>query len=83
MNCKNITLVAALVVTMAFTGCSSQKTTDEQVSDATSVEVAVAQNGTVETNYVYSGKTAPVETADVFSTINGKVKKLTLTLVTW
>ncbi|HCT65433.1 MAG TPA: hypothetical protein DIC60_09265 [Lachnospiraceae bacterium] len=76
MNCKNITLVAALVVTMAFTGCSSQKTTDEQVSDATSVEVAVAQNGTVETNYVYSGKTAPVETADVFSTINVKVKKV-------
>lgn len=76
MNSKNITLVVALAATLAFTGCSAKKTTGEQVINTISVEVATAQTGTVETNYVYSGKTAPIETANVFSTISGKVKKV-------
>ncbi|MGE4213668.1 MAG: efflux RND transporter periplasmic adaptor subunit [Anaerotignaceae bacterium] len=76
MNCKNITLAVTLVTMMAFTGCTAKETTGEQVINAISVEVATAQTGVVETNYVYSGKTAPIETANVFSTISGKVKKV-------
>ncbi|MDD3571119.1 MAG: efflux RND transporter periplasmic adaptor subunit [Lachnospiraceae bacterium] len=76
MNYKNITLAVALAATLAFTGCSAKETTGEQVINEISVEVATAQTGAVETNYVYSGKTAPVETAEVFSTIGGKVKKV-------
>lgn len=76
MNSKNITLAVALAAIVAFTGCSAKEPTGEQVINTISVEVATAQTGTVETNYVYSGKTAPIETANVFSTISGKVKKV-------
>lgn len=76
MNYKNMTLVVALAATLAFTGCSAKEATGEQVINPISVEVATAQNGAVETNYVYSGKTAPVETANVLSTTSGKVKKV-------
>ncbi|MEA5085051.1 MAG: efflux RND transporter periplasmic adaptor subunit [Lachnospiraceae bacterium] len=76
MNSKNITLAVALAATLAFSGCTAKKTTGEQVINTISVEVATAQTGTVETNYVYSGKTAPIETANVFSIISGKVKKV-------
>lgn len=76
MNGKNITLAVVLAATIAFTGCTAKETTGEQVMNTISVEVATAQEGVVETNYVYSGKTAPFETANVFSTISGKVKKV-------
>ena len=76
MNYKNITLAVVLASTLVFTGCSAKDATGELVENVLSVEVATAQNGVVETNYLYSGKTAPVETANVFSTISGKVKKV-------
>lgn len=76
MNYKNISLVVMLASVLTFTGCGAKKATGELVESAISVEVATAQNGVVETNYLYSGKTAPIETADVFSSISGKVKKV-------
>ncbi|MCI8341836.1 MAG: efflux RND transporter periplasmic adaptor subunit [Firmicutes bacterium] len=70
--------VSVVIASLALSGCGAKES--EQVTapvvSAISVEADTASNGEVETNYVYSGKTAPVETANVFSLVNGMVDEV-------
>lgn len=73
MNFSKKLLASAVIASLAFSGCSGKTETVAEVSNALSVEVVAASNGEVETSYLYAGKTAPVETANVFSLVSGIV----------
>lgn len=77
MNLNKKLLIPAVIAALAFGGCGAKDDKEPataEVSNALSVEVVTASDGEVETNYVYSGKTTPVETANVFSLVSGIVK---------
>ena len=69
--------LAAIVLcgAMAITGCSSQEETVavNESEAATAVEVMTISEGEIENEYIYSGKVNPVQEANVYSTVAGKV----------
>ncbi|MGL4791109.1 MAG: efflux RND transporter periplasmic adaptor subunit [Anaerotignaceae bacterium] len=77
MYYKKTIILLAIILTLALSGCTAAEATEEeqQAPAVMAIEVLPAKMGEVETNYIYAGKTAPVETVAVFSTLSGIVNK--------
>lgn len=71
--------IGVLLATLSIlvSGCGTPKTEPQEEEVAPlAVEVMTAKKGDISSEYVYAGKVAPIEEANVFSTIQGKVGKV-------
>ena len=73
MKLGKVFLVSAVCLSIAFSGCAPKTEEIEETEGGISVLTVKAEKGDIETEYVYSGKIAPVEERDVYSTVQGKV----------
>ena len=74
---KKRTLIAlSLAIGVFASGCSAGKTETEATAEATAVQTAPAQIGSIADEYTYSGTVKPLQEINVLCPVSGKVSEV-------